>query len=236
LIELAPQTPSSLTEWDNIGNDRSCCHYLTGGGGYSELIIFSAALPATDRQNMETNQKNYFSIDIVLPLSWLSFTVEKSSHAAILKWQTASEKNTQSFIVQRSGNGVTWADLASLDAAGENTQTNSYSYQDKNPLPGMNYYRIKSVDVDGKADYSSIKTNRFLTDQKLFTVLNNLSATNQISIQVNKEATIALYNSDGIVLWIKKFGKGVQTLSFNKNAKGIYWLAAGGSSQKLIIQ
>ena len=236
LIELAPQTPSSLTEWDNIGNDRSCCHYLSGGGGYSELIVFSAALAATDRQNMETNQKAYFSIDIVLPLSWVSFTVEKLNDAAILKWQTASEKNTQSFIVQRSSNGLTWTDLASIISVGENTQTNSYSYQDKYPLPGMNYYRIKSVDVDGEADYSSIKTTRFLTDQKLFTVLNNLSATNQISIQVNKEAAIALYNSDGIVLWIKKFSRGVQTISFHQNSKGVYWLVAGGSSQKLVIQ
>ena len=236
LIELAPQTPSSLTEWDNIGNDRSCCHFLTGGAGYSELIVFSAALPATDRQNMETAQKNYFSIGIALPLSWLSFTVEQSNEAAILKWQTASEKNTQSFIVQRSSNGVTWTDLASLNAAGENTQTNSYRYQDKNPLTGINYYRIKSVDVDGKTAYSLVKTNRFLPDEKLFTVINNLSGTNSISIQVNKETAIALYNSDGIVLWIKKFSRGVQTISFNQNPKGIYWLAAGGSSQKLIIQ
>ena len=236
LIELAPQTPSSLTEWDNIGNDRSCCHFLSGGGGYGELIVFSAALTATDRQNMETNQQNYFSIGIVLPVSWLSFTVEKLNDAAILKWQTASEKNTQSFIVQRSSNGVNWTDLASLNAAGENTQTNSYSYQDKNPFPGMNYYRIKSVDVDGKTSYSLIKTNRFLPDQQLLTVMNNLSGTNSISIQVKKETSIALYNSDGIVLWIKKFSKGVQTISFNQNAKGIYWLAAGGSSQKLIIQ
>ena len=236
LIELAPQTPSSLTEWDNIGNDRSCCHFLTDGGGYSELIVFSAALPATDRQNMETNQKNYFSIGIVLPVSWLSFTVEQSNDAAILKWKTASEKNTQSFIVQRSGNGVTWADLAGLNAAGENNGTNSYSYQDKDPLPGMNYYRIKSVDVDGTTSHSLIRTDRFSPGEKLFTVINNLSGTNHISIQVNKETTIALYNSGGIVLWIKKFSKGVQTISFNQNPKGIYWLVAGGSSQKLIIQ
>jgi hypothetical protein len=138
--------------------------------------------------------------------------------------------------VQRSSNGITWTDLASRNAAGENTQTNSYSYQDKNPLPGMNYYRIESVDLDGKTSYSLIRTHRFLPNEKLFTVINNLSGTNHISIQVNKETSIALYNSDGIVLWIKKFSKGVQTISFNQNAKGIYWLVAGGSSQKLIIQ
>jgi hypothetical protein len=236
LIELAPQTPSSLTEWDNIGNDRSCCHFLSGGGGYSELITFSTALPATDRQNMETNQINYFSIGMTLPVSWLSFTVERMNDAALLKWQTASEKNTKLFIVQRSSNGSAWTDLGSLNAVGESKQTTSYSYQDKNPLPGMNYYRIKSVDIDGKTDYSLIKSNRFLKEQKLFSVLNNLSATNRISIQVNKDANIALYNSYGTVLWIKKFSQGVQTISFNQNSKGVYWLVAGGSSQKIVIQ
>jgi hypothetical protein len=90
--------------------------------------------------------------------------------------------------------------------------------------------------MDGKTDYSLIKSNRFLNDQKLFTVLNNFTATNRISIQVNKEASISLYNSDGVVLWIKKFSKGVQTIFFDQHSKGVYWLAAEGSSQKLVIQ
>jgi hypothetical protein len=236
LVELAPQTPSSLTDWDNLGNDRSCCHYLTGGGGYSELILFSSALPVTDRQNMETNQKNYFSIGIILPVAWLSFTVEQLKDAAILNWKTASEKNTQSFIVQRSTNGVTWTDLSSINAAGENNQTNNYTYQDKYPLAGMNYYRIKAVDVDGKTGYSIIKTISYLQKQKMFAVINNLSATNNISVEVNRETNIALYNSDGRILWVKKFNKGIQNISSDQIAKGIYWLVADGCSQKVLVQ
>lgn len=236
LIELAPQTPSSLTEWDNIGNDRSCCHYLSGGGGYSELIVFGSALPVLDRQNMETNQKNYFSIGTVLPVSWLSFKVEPSNDAAVLKWQTASETNTQSFFVQRSSNGVTWSDLASLNAIGGNTQINTYSYRDKQPLPGMNYYRIKTLDVDGKTGYSIINKISFLPNQNLFRVINNPSTNNYISIQVYKETNMALYNSDGIVLWIKKMARGVQTISFHQKPKGVYWLVAEGTSQKVIIR
>lgn len=235
LVELEPQTPSSLTEWDNLGNDRSCCHYLTGGGGYSELILFSSALPATDRQNMETNQKNYFSIGIVLPLSWLSFSVEQSNNEAILNWQTATEKNTQSFVVQRSGDGVTWTDLASVNAQGENNQTNLYNYQDNYPLAGTNYYRIKAVDSDGKISYSIIKTISYSQKQKLFTILNNLSTTNNILIQVNKETNISLYNSVGQILWIKKFGKGTHNISLSQSPKGIYWFVAEGSSQKVLI-
>jgi hypothetical protein len=236
LVELEPQTPSSLTEWDNLGNDRSCCHYFTGGGGYSELILFSSAMAATDRQNMETNQKNYFSIGIVLPVSWLSFLVEQSNDEAILNWQTATEKNTQSFVVQRSSNGVTWTDLAFISAQGENNQTNTYSYNDKYPLAGTNYYRIKAVDADGKIGYSIIKTISYLQKQKLFTVVNNLCTTNNILVRVNRETTISLYNSDGQMLWIKKFGKGTHNISLNQSPKGIYWFLAEGSSQKVLIQ
>jgi hypothetical protein len=236
LIELAPQTPSSLTEWDNIGNDRSCCHYLTGGGGYSELILFSSALPGTDRQNMETNQKSYFLIGITLPLSWLSFTVEQPDGAALVKWQTASEKNTQSFIVQRSSDGITWTDLASIHALGEPNKTSRYSYSDKYPLAGVNSYRIKAVDADGRTGYSIIKTIRHLQKQELFAVISNASTRGYISMQVNKGANIALYNSDGKMLWIKKFSRGTQTISCGQIPKGIYWLVAEGSSQKVFIQ
>jgi hypothetical protein len=185
---------------------------------------------------METNQKSYFLIGITLPLSWLSFTVEQPDGAALVKWQTASEKNTQSFIVQRSSDGITWTDLASIHALGEPNKTSRYSYSDKYPLAGVNSYRIKAVDADGRTGYSIIKTIRHLQKQELFAVISNASTRGYISMQVNKGANIALYNSDGKMLWIKKFSRGTQTISCGQIPKGIYWLVAEGSSQKVFIQ
>jgi hypothetical protein len=38
------------------------------------------------------------------------------------------------------------------------------------------------------------------------------------------------------MIWMKKFGTGVQTISLNQNSKGLYWLVAEGCSQKIFIQ
>ena len=58
---IEPQTPSSGTDWDNIGRDRSYNH-LTDGGGYSELLTFSNAISTADREAVESNQHSYYSI------------------------------------------------------------------------------------------------------------------------------------------------------------------------------
>lgn len=58
---VAPQTPNSGTDWNNIGRDRTY-HPITSGGGYSEIIFFSNAITTLQRTDIETNAMNYFNL------------------------------------------------------------------------------------------------------------------------------------------------------------------------------
>ena len=92
---------------------------------------------------------------LVLPVTLLSFTAQKQLETTLLNWQTATEQNNKEYQIERSGDGNTFKEIASTQS--KNSISGSrYSYVDTHPLSGNNYYRLKSVDIDGKFSYSNI--------------------------------------------------------------------------------
>jgi hypothetical protein len=97
-----------------------------------------------------------------LPVILLDFdAVKTSNNTAMLHWHTATEQNVSHFEVERSSDGKNFEPIGKITAAGNSTITNSYKLPDLSPLAGTNYYRLKTVDRDGKADYSNISTLHF---------------------------------------------------------------------------
>lgn len=96
-----------------------------------------------------------------LPVSLTSFEVRKDGKDAVIDWKTAHEENNRGFMVQRSADGRDWQDLGWVDALSTVNQqelTFAYSYVDRKPLIGQNYYRLKQVDVDMNFTLSKIKS------------------------------------------------------------------------------
>lgn len=100
---------------------------------------------------------------VILSVSLLHFSVEKTGSTSTLHWQTANEHNSDAFMVQQSADGKVWTNEASIVAAGHSTKILPYQYVDQHPLNGVNYYRLKVNDFDGSYKYSEIKTVVFST-------------------------------------------------------------------------
>jgi hypothetical protein len=71
-------------------------------------------------------------------------------------WATASEIGFEGFYLQRSENGNDWNNLIWQESKGSPTSMSHYSYLDLQPMPGANFYRLRSVDLDGTVNISSI--------------------------------------------------------------------------------
>lgn len=97
--------------------------------------------------------------NITLPASLLSFTGEIKNKAVELKWVSEYEQNLSGYELERSTDATNFSPVALVFARGE--QRNSYTYPDKHPVMGTNYYRLKIKDVDGKVTYSDIVIVRF---------------------------------------------------------------------------
>jgi hypothetical protein len=98
----------------------------------------------------------------VVPLNLLSFDAFKNKNTVSLKWKTTNEINTSHFDIERSSNGVSFEKIGKIQALNI-SGINDYLYEDLQPLKGINFYRLKQVDIDGRFTYSNINKVLFET-------------------------------------------------------------------------
>lgn len=91
----------------------------------------------------------------VLPVTFVSFTGTEDGHVVKLSWTTSTEKNNTHFVVECYENNK-WTAIETVPGAGNSDEYLSYTSTDYSHSPGVNYYRIKQVDEDGKSSFSSV--------------------------------------------------------------------------------
>jgi hypothetical protein len=96
------------------------------------------------------------SANIALPVRFSLFNVHCNGSGVTVTWKTAQEQNASHFVVERSTDGVQWAKLATIKAAGNSTVEQSYAYNDVNALPGAAMYRVAEYDADGRSSLTRI--------------------------------------------------------------------------------
>jgi hypothetical protein len=84
-----------------------------------------------------------------LPISLADFSGSISGAKAVLSWSTISEQNFDYFAIERSHNAKNYVQIGTVKGSGWSQSRIDYSFTDHNPMPGINYYRLKSVDFDG---------------------------------------------------------------------------------------
>ena len=94
--------------------------------------------------------------NVVLPIELLSFTGKAFIGHNKLYWITKTETNNDFFTIERSGDGMEFTGLGTVKGAGNSNTNLDYSFIDKNPLNGINYYRLKQTDFNGESAYSNI--------------------------------------------------------------------------------
>ena len=128
----------------------------TGGTGNFRLVVNSIGNSATS-----------------LPVELVSFDGKMYNDDVALEWTTASENNSDYFIIERSTDGSSWSKISELDAAGNSTQILNYITFDENPPRGIVYYRLKQYDFDGQNEtFGPISVNIFDNSDCDFTFYN----------------------------------------------------------------
>ena len=122
----------------------------------------------------------------LLPIRLSYFEAALYGDLVELKWATTMEENFQKFIVQRSSDGTGFEDLGEVAGKGFDIYDieSRYSFEDKNPLIGFNYYRLKAVDLDDSYEYFGVLAVRF-TAPKNMDVYPNPGSGEAISFSAN---------------------------------------------------
>ncbi|MEN9612602.1 MAG: hypothetical protein RLZZ628_3416 [Bacteroidota bacterium] len=91
----------------------------------------------------------------VLPVELIDFKGIANGKQNILRWATASEKDTKCFIIERSNNSENFKSLDLVATIGHSTQPQFYQWIDNAPNP-LSMYRLKIMDLNGSLDYSKV--------------------------------------------------------------------------------
>ena len=94
-----------------------------------------------------------------LPVSLSEYRAFKSSATkATIAWTSQTEENSRQYILERSGNGTNFVQLATIPSRGAGQ---SYSFTDATPLEGKNFYRLSQQDADGRLTHYPILPLQF---------------------------------------------------------------------------
>jgi hypothetical protein len=91
-----------------------------------------------------------------LPIELTRLQATPEANSVIVDWMTASERNSDHFDVQRSPDASVWTTIGIVPASGYTSNLTAYELVDREPYPGINYYRLREVDADGAMTMSHV--------------------------------------------------------------------------------
>jgi hypothetical protein len=140
---------------------------------------------------------------IVLPITLISFNVQEQTDFVHLTWATASELNFDKFFIERSLDGKEFSEIGSIKGAGTSVSRKDYSFDDKAPIVGRSYYRLKAVDYDGFTEYFGVDVCNYV-GPKSIVIYPNPSQGEPVKLMMNfhteEQSRIEIFNSLGVKL------------------------------------
>ncbi len=91
-----------------------------------------------------------------LPVYFTSIKAYPQNKDIAVEWKVSAELNIKHYEVERSVNGSSFYGIGIQTAMGNNNSDVSYTWIDRNPVEGNNFYRIRSVANTGDIKYSEI--------------------------------------------------------------------------------
>jgi len=148
-LRIAKTSAASVAS-SNAGNTIFVTPTVTTLG--PNVTVFTASF---------TGFSKFFLVDggAVLPVVLHDFNgTLNQDYDAVLQWRTSYEQNSLGFDVETSTDGNNFTKLAFIPSQGNSTADQSYQYIHIKPSPGVHYYRLKQMDMDGRYTYSNIIT------------------------------------------------------------------------------
>lgn len=173
-----------------------------------------------------------------LPVELTSFTADAVNGTVQLRWNTATERNSAKFVVERSATGAEFSAVREVAARGNSTTATDYTTADAAPLAGLSYYRLRQVDLDGSAEYSPVVTMSRKAGYESISLYPN-PATDRLTLDLTTVAAAPcevrlLSPTTGQLLRHQTLAGGqLQEVSLAGLPAGLYVLKVGSAVQRI---
>ncbi len=169
-----------------------------------------------------------------LPVELVAFTGALRNEGVQLFWQTASEINNSHFEIQHSSDGKNFKTIGQIEGQGTTTLSSIYTFLDKNPNTGINYYRLKQMDFDGAFEFSpmiAITLEGQTSEIKLFPNPTSDVLNIELPRQWTGETLLEVYDVAGRLVQSQLVSQLQTTFNLNNIQNGQYILRAKNASE-----
>lgn len=186
-----------------------------------------------------------------LPVALTGFTVKKRPNKDVLaEWKTTSEINTTRFEIELAKGNEEFRQnhfvkIGEVAAAGNSTTEKQYSFVDvENNKYGVRYYRLKTIDQDGRFAYSPVRAVVFDNEVEWQVYPNPSPGIFNLVYQMNdgENLNVKIYNAVGKLAqqtrvtangFVQKHSIDLQSPQF---APGLYLLEVTAGEKKQVFR
>lgn len=178
-VDFTPASPGFTVVWNAT---QSWWEITVPVNGFSGFYLTSEKSPA-----------------LAITLNY--FTGNQNGNKHVLNWKVNCTSDEAKFELQRSTDGVSFYPINTFTAS-KLRCADAFAFTDENPVAGKNYYRLKLIDVDGKAAYSNTiqltqKAAHFDLVSLNPNVVTNQNAVLKINTSVKEVVTVVLSDFSG---------------------------------------
>lgn len=177
-----------------------------------------------------------------LPIKLISFSNTVLANGVAVDWITSMEKDFDYFLLERAASTLDFTAIAQVEGKGGLDITVSYSFLDISPNIGKNYYRLKSVDLDGTFTYSDVILAEWNSNDNVSIYPNpvqNRSFNINLSDAVTSPETLGVYEARGYLIFETALTSMRSTIDLPENIKsGVYLVkvtSSGGQHVSRIV-
>ncbi len=245
VASLAFAAPQSTTNSTSTGVQLA-------GYPCNQTQFKSACIPVTIPNNSEimlrwsdennSNNDPHFGIDnlrvdfgigtndclTILPIELIDFYATKKDNSNHIIWKVADEINVESYMIERSEDGINFSLLENITLSQgitDNTSIKTYLVVDENPFEEFTYYRLGTKSKDGSNKYYKIITvDENSNDWKTNYYQKNGELTIEFKNLVPKNSTISLFDLSGKLLAEENIKDSQTKIHVQNLAEGLYFV------------
>jgi hypothetical protein len=155
---------------------------------------------------------------VTLPLTLIDFSVKDQNNSNNITWITSNEINVDYFEVLKSNDGVNFSLFKNVPARQPSENKTIYTFLDRSPFNGANYYQIIQYDKNGTRHDLGVRhiNNSFVKDIA-FKVYPNPGRAPIYLNAINypgKKLNVSLLNTNGKLVYSEMFNASVDTTSY----------------------
>ncbi len=167
----------------------------------------------------------------VMPVTFTSVKATAKNATVAVEWKVENQSKMQQYEIEKSVDGSQFAKVATIVA--NNNSASVYNWLDQNAVEGYNYYRIRSVDLNGKTEYTSVVKVQMSKTAAQIKVYPNPAVDAKVFVELNNAPNGVYYarliNPLGQTIVSQKIihqgGSNTETIKWNNTAaRGIYQL------------